>query len=257
MNRFHSNLKHIKLITFDVTDTLLTYTIPPAVEYSNAAKTFGLSHIDATKIQNAFRPHFKQMNSTYPNFGYNSELSTWDNWWRMLIKNIFFSIESNINEAILNDMIEHLLLKYESGACYIKAKKANEFIEKCRQDEKTVGVISNFDPRLKTIIKNTQLPAFDFVLTSYECGWAKPSNNIFNLALEKVNAKASEALHIGNTAKLDYIAAKEAGWNSVLITNDSNNWKEFKQINENHVFSSIENVFDKLETTETIIKPFD
>lgn len=79
-----------------------------------------------------------------------------------------------------------------------------------------LGVISNFDPRLHTIIKNLQLSGyFAFVLTSYETGLEKPDPRIFRKALEMTGAGG--LVHVGNDRVRDFDGARSAGLEGVLL----------------------------------------
>ena len=87
-----------------------------------------------------------------------------------------------------------------------------------------VGVISNFDERLESILASTKLlPYFSFVVTSYSHGVEKPNVSIFEEALRLASHKhgidiaPEEAIHIGDTLLNDYIGAKNARWNAVIV----------------------------------------
>lgn len=250
-NKFVKNLQKFKLVTFDVTDTLLKFRRHPGIEYANVATTLGYRNIQADKIAAQFSSNFKQMTNDYPNFGRNK--ISWDEWWRMLIFNIFNSAGTKISVKDSYRIADELIDKYETDECWEIHDKAVELIERMKENGKNVGIVSNFDPRLKFLVQNLKLPDFDFVLGSYEVGAAKPDPRIFDLALKLMNfnVEADEALHIGNTPTLDYIAAKESGWTSALITNGKDDWLEHKEkINGNRVFHSLGDFLAKLESED-------
>lgn len=89
-----------------------------------------------------------------------------------------------------------------------------------------MGVISNFDPRLRSILKELNLSNyFSFILTSYETSYTKPDINIFKIAqrtYENQNGfqlEETKALHVGNSLEHDVLGARNAGWNAALISN--------------------------------------
>jgi len=53
---------------------------------------------------------------------------------------------------------------------------------------------------------------FDVVLTSERAGAAKPSPEIFALALRKAGASAEQSLMIGDNTEADMLGARNAGW---------------------------------------------
>lgn len=251
MTKFVKNLQKFKLITFDVTDTLLKFKRHPGCEYAAAAKALGYGNVDPEKLIAQFSSNFKQMNIDYPNFGRHK--ISWETWWQKLVLNIFKSAGTSLSEKQIYRITDELIDKFESDECWDVADGAVELIEKIFESDKLVGVVSNFDPRLKFLLENMKLPKFDFVVGSYEVGAAKPDTRIFDLAIKLTNyhAMPKDALHIGNTPTLDYLAAKESEWSSVLITNGKNDWVEHKEkINENHVFESLNHFLNKLENDD-------
>ena len=94
-------------------------------------------------------------------------------------------------------------------------------LEQLKKDGLRLGVISNIDPRLEGILQQAGIRHyFEFALSSYEAGCAKPDSKIFQIALEKYSKQATdptECCHVGDTFKTDCIGATQAGWNAVLV----------------------------------------
>lgn len=108
-----------------------------------------------------------------------------------------------------------------------------------------MGIISNFDQRLESILQDVQIRQyFTFVLTSYDFGIEKPSLSIFEEALRLVRSLRKEtilpqeAMHIGDRIDNDYFGARSAGWNALLVKHED-------EIDENKV--PREDVFKNLE----------
>ena len=75
-----------------------------------------------------------------------------------------------------------------------------------------LGVISNFDSRLRTILLNLGVTEFfDDIVISSEVGTEKPAARIFSAALVRARVAASEALHIGDEPEADWLGAERAG----------------------------------------------
>jgi FMN phosphatase YigB (HAD superfamily) len=109
-----------------------------------------------------------------------------------------------------------------------------------------LGVISNFDSRLDVLLRNMKLNHyFDFVLSSYQAGFEKPQREIFMKAMqssELKDLKENECLHIGDTPVTDYLGAKEAGWNALLIHDKSPaqlKKKYGERVEDHEVFSNL------------------
>lgn len=254
INQLGKNLKQFKLITFDVTDTLLRFKNSPGYEYARAARNIGYPTVDVDKANQTFRTHFKSMIQSYPNFGRDHSIS-WENWWRTLVAKTMQSIDAKIPASDVRIIGDTLIDRYETSECWLKDPSADQLIDAIKSAGTSVGIISNFDPRLKYLVANMELPAFDFILASYEVGASKPDPKIFDLAVRmcpQAIVDCKQALHIGNTATLDYLAAREADWHSVLITNGSDEWQaqHGNEICADHVYCSLTDFLYKLENSE-------
>lgn len=248
------NLSRFKLITFDVTDTLLKFSRPPEIQYALAARRLGCRDVDERALAHCFRAHFRRMAHDYPNFGRCSKYD-WRWWWRTLVMDIFRDSHGHIDEGMLGLVADQLIEDYKTRDCWTKVELADGMIALARAHGKQVGIISNFDPRLGCILEAMGMPKPDFIVTSYEAAAQKPSWRIFDHALDLCNTRVlpGEALHVGNTPKLDYLGAKQAGWSSVLVNVD----REVEQgvsfgqeVNPEHVFKNFREFIHVLETAE-------
>ena len=91
-------------------------------------------------------------------------------------------------------------------------------LEKLRERGVILGVISNWDSRLKGILENTGLARyFDFILASTVVGSAKPDQIIFQTALKCSGVDPKDACHIGDEPKADVQGALNSGMDAILI----------------------------------------
>lgn len=83
-------------------------------------------------------------------------------------------------------------------------------------------VVSNWDWSLPLWLERTGLsPSIDAVVSSAVAGHAKPSPEIFRMALELVGAEPEEAIHVGDSLSSDVGGANAAGLRAVLISRAS------------------------------------
>jgi 2-haloalkanoic acid dehalogenase type II len=68
---------------------------------------------------------------------------------------------------------------------------------------------------------------FDVIMPSYEVGVIKPNPKIFELTLQKLGVKASEAVMVGDNLRDDVQAAESVGMRGILI--DRRNWNRHYQ----------------------------
>lgn len=93
-------------------------------------------------------------------------------------------------------------------------------LEKLRADGRSLGVISNMDPRIHKLLSESKLNCyFDFVLCSYEANCSKPSQEMFKRALAKFGQpiKPQECCHVGDSHSEDFLGATSSGWEAVHV----------------------------------------
>uniref|UniRef100_A0A1B0CDC3 Putative reg-2-like protein n=1 Tax=Lutzomyia longipalpis TaxID=7200 RepID=A0A1B0CDC3_LUTLO len=252
MNNLAKNLNRFRLITFDITDTLLRFKTAPAVQYVKAASKHGYSNVDQTQIANNFSRLFRQMTEKYPIFGYHhpQEIKGWRDWWRQLVIGVFEASHANIPAADLERIANYLIECFETSECWQRCSSAKHLVDDIQKVGKIIGVITNSDPRIRSVIRNLQLPEFDFITCSYEVGFQKPSHEIFDAAVQLAgqDVQSSESLHVGNTPHLDYLGAHSAGWTSILITNNCDSWKKYsKDIDTSKIFPTLQQFHEALK----------
>lgn len=227
-------LQGIRLVTFDATNTLLKFKMVPSQYYTKIARTYGYrgSESDA---QNKMRENFKMMWEQHPNFGRNSIL--WEEWWRQVVK---LTLQDHLPEGADTRSLGNTLINdFKTSKCWDVAAGSDTLLQIIKKKGIAIGVISNSDPRLYDILQNLGLSKyFDFILTSYDCGFSKPDSRIFQEALLRCKeiTKASESLHIGDDLEKDYIGARESGWHALLISNNETKIPPAKD----HVFANID-----------------
>ncbi|XP_034490285.1 rhythmically expressed gene 2 protein [Drosophila innubila] len=215
--QFVRNLQRFRLVTFDVTDTLLRLK-DPTTQYIQTAAANGVASLDRTKMELCFRQQFKWMSKKHKNYGRNTPNMEWQSWWLQLVAKTFNCVDANIPQDKLQIIAEQLLSLFRTSACWTHINCAAELVQCVRQAGKCVGVISNFDPSLPQVLSAMGFDKkFDFILTSYEAGVMKPDPGIFQIPVKRLQIAPSEALHIGNKFDLDYLGARNSGWSSLLV----------------------------------------
>ncbi|GFU93568.1 rhythmically expressed gene 2 protein [Trichonephila clavipes] len=191
---------------------------------------------DPDQVSRSFSHHWKLMNLKHPNYGRNTGVSSHE-WWKELVRRTFVTDSVDLAKNKLDSISDHLYNLYKSNVCWKVEPGAEILLKHLKQKHIVLGVISNFDERLDSVLKSNGLKSyFDFVLASYLVETAKPSKKIFDLALYQTGCvTASQALHIGDNVKLDYIAAKEAGWNALLFKRPHVDRESLKLVDSNDI----------------------
>lgn len=223
-----------KLVTFDITGTLLKYRSSPAVEYSNVLKKYDIE-VKLSTLENLINKNWIFMTRTFPNFGLNNGLG-WENYWRMYAHNVYseaFQLENITEHVPLKSIIDELMMIYSTGQTFEVQNGAINLLEYLKKEQVLMGVITNYDPRIKTMIKNLGLfHYFEFILSSYEVRYEKPDVKIFREAESFVNNGLNRNLflHVGDSYLLDFKGAKNAGWSACLVHANKNIVKQYPSL---------------------------
>jgi len=125
----------------------------------------------------------------------------------------------NVSDAVIRDSLDvHYAVTQKNWQL---EEDAIDCLNTLRQQNYSLGLVSNAgDHRdvLQLVEKFDLSPYFEFILTSAGCGYRKPHPRIFQLALEKLNAKPEEVAMVGDTLNADIVGANQAGLYSIWIT---------------------------------------
>jgi putative hydrolase of the HAD superfamily len=91
-------------------------------------------------------------------------------------------------------------------------------LEKLRRCGIRLGAISNWDERLRPLLRQLNLDRwFETILVSIEAGHPKPDPRIFALAAKQLKTAPAAILHIGDSPVEDLEGARAAGFQSLLL----------------------------------------
>ena len=81
-----------------------------------------------------------------------------------------------------------------------------------------LGIISNWDERLRPLLQELQLSRyFDVIVISCEVGFCKPDRVIFEEAGRKLALPLAAILHIGDNPNTDTVGARAAGMHALEL----------------------------------------
>jgi HAD superfamily hydrolase (TIGR01549 family) len=105
---------------------------------------------------------------------------------------------------------------------------AKKLIHQAKEQGK-VGLISNFThaPVIHKSLRKVGIDElFDVIVVSEEVGWRKPSTQIFQDALNRLQVQACEAVYIGDSPIEDIKGAKQSGLKTVFVPSQFNSLKD-------------------------------
>jgi len=139
-------------------------------------------------------------------------------------------IMEEVDMAHLNTEMDMLFFRY-SPIVYSKDTKETLY-ELASKSNTTLNILSNTafikGELLRELLINLDIAkCFNFQIYSDEIGMSKPNINLYYHLVENIqtmrnkdNIQLSEILHIGDNYKADYLGAKAAGLNALLINSN-------------------------------------
>jgi HAD superfamily hydrolase (TIGR01549 family) len=104
-----------------------------------------------------------------------------------------------------------------------------------------LGLISNFTHApviYKSLRKLDLCKHFNAIVVSEEVGWRKPSPEIFQAALTRLQVRAGEVVYVGDSPIEDVKGAKEAGLTTIFVPSQFNKLKDLAQSKQEPTFVS-------------------
>ncbi|HSY89815.1 MAG TPA: HAD family hydrolase [Candidatus Binatus sp.] len=92
-----------------------------------------------------------------------------------------------------------------------------EALDRIRR-EYAIAVISNADGKIDAVLRRCGIEdCFASITDSGNVGYEKPHPAIFEAALHAMKASAAESLYVGDVYSIDYVGARNAGMQAVLL----------------------------------------
>ncbi|KAM6441947.1 haloacid dehalogenase-like hydrolase domain-containing protein 3 isoform 1-T8 [Liasis olivaceus] len=235
----------LRLLTWDVKDTLLRLRLPVGESYSAEARAFGLQ-VPAEVLNCSFCQAHKSQSQRFPNYGLGQGLSS-KQWWLGVVLETF-RLAGVHDSSVLRPVADKLYRDYSSPKNWELLPGASETLQWCQQLGIPMAVVSNSDRRVQEILSQCNLRQyFQFVLTSEEVGFAKPDKRIFLEALRSAKVEPQLAAHVGDHYVNDYLAARKAGLHSFLFKMAGEQVESDMEVPENHLLPSLSDLRARIE----------
>jgi len=206
-------MQKTKVIFFDAGGTLFQPYPSVGHVYAKVAAHHGVQ-VDPELVEKIFHAKWHERNGLTTLAGLSSEKIERD-WWYSLVRDVF----GNLGEFDDFDSFFHELYDiFARAECWRLFDDTLPALEKIRGKGVRMGIISNWDHRLFSIVEQLGLSEFfEQVTASSAVGVAKPGKRIFEAALKAMNALPEESLHVGDSLEDDYHGATRAGLKAVLL----------------------------------------
>lgn len=204
-------IKEFEVIFFDAAGTLFQLRESVGAGYARVAAACGFT-LDPAATGAAFRERWA--GCPPPNPGAPSDDDD-RSWWRGLVDGILDSLGEipGLGDTERESLFEALYTHYAHHSAWQLYSETMEVLEFLQENTSCkLGVLSNFDRRLHTILEGFNLSGlFDRIVVSSEIGFSKPRPEIFAAAWRGLASSPARCLHIGDDPVHDWQGARDAG----------------------------------------------
>ncbi len=213
-----------------------------------------------------FKKFFIEENKLNPGYGILNQMTS-RQWWSSivskLIQNDKHISKFSSNTEFVRDISDILFDQFSEKNYWEKYDNCDLILKSLKEKGYILGIISNFDERLFTLLENLELKKnFEFIRIPFNSnGYAKPNKEIFlnTMSLIKNNdIEPNQFLHVGDNIELDYEASKKCGFKSLLIYH--NGESELKKIANskfyNEIITNKSYAFNLIELKNKILDKF-
>jgi putative hydrolase of the HAD superfamily len=198
-----------RAIFFDAAGTLVRLTKTVGRHYAFVGERIGLS-LDPAALDRAFEDVWKRMPDR-PATGVPREDDD-KGWWRGLVDQVLEQVAPTTKELDRDNFFEAAYAHFAEAQVWELYPETLEVLETLRPVYE-LGVISNFDGRLRMILEGLGIAHFfSAIVLSSEVGADKPDGLIFQRAAELLGVSPQEALHVGDDPVRDWQGAAAAGF---------------------------------------------
>ncbi len=200
--------KPVRAVFFDVGGTLMRPYPSVGAVYAAIASFYGIT-ASADDMERAFRESWAALKR--PGLTVSRK-----DWWRELV----FRTLGQENQACFDELFE----TFARPDVWRVFPDVEETVREARARGLHVGIISNWDERLRPLLDKTELrDHFDSLTISCEVGTEKPSAEIFLAALQAAAVTPDEAIHIGDSESEDMQGAQAVGMGAFLVDRQGHN----------------------------------
>ena len=193
-------------VLFDAAETLFTTRGSVGEIYAGVARKFG-SPAQPPDIQEAFRQHFPHSGPLHP--------SHEKQWWKNVVHNVFDDVGMVQDFDQFFDEIYDL---FRDSRGWMLFPETAHVLEVCRRQGLKLGLISNFDSRVYSVLKDLRIDHFFSSITiCSETGYAKPQPEIFHAAISSLQTTPDRILFAGDSLVDDYTAGQNVGLDAILV----------------------------------------
>lgn len=189
---------NIRAITFDVGGTLIEPWPSVGHVYAEVAASFGVGEISPQWLTSRFMSAWK----AWADFDYTRES------WFALVRQSFGEVAASLPAEYFPAVYD----RFSDPDTWRIYDDVRPTLESLTRRGVQLGVISNWDERLRSLLERLELTSyFSSLVISCEVGATKPDARLFHQAAAELAVPPSELLHVGDSHAMDVLGANKSG----------------------------------------------
>lgn len=192
----------MKAVFFDVGGTLVRPWPSVGAVYATVAARHGIAG-EAAVFEESFRRAWRDLRPG------GALTSSSKDWWRQVV--------TRAVPGATAACFEELYAVFARADAWQVFPDVADTLAEARRRGWHVGVISNWDDRLRPLLGALGLTDWDSLTISCETGAEKPAAQVFARALAAAGVTADQALHVGDSYAEDVVGATGVGMRAVLV----------------------------------------
>ena len=187
---------------------------PVGVTYAEVAKRFG-ANLNPIDLEHGFRAAWKTVPRLPDTPGPRADDGR--TWWRDVVMQTLENARVEVEPFC--DFFDAVYQEFTLPGVWRLEPGALDLLRDLRRAGFRLGIISNFDLRLREILKDVGvLDLFEQIVVSSQVGAEKPSARIFEEALRRFAVEPAELLHVGDDEKADGDGARALGIQAFILS---------------------------------------
>ena len=206
----------IRAITFDAAHTIFHPHPSVGAIYQEVMLRFGLNY-SASELEAGFQGAFTSVAKDETILDSEARERSY---WKAIVAASIRRLEPQPDDfvALFDELWEEFALGHRWK---VKADTA-PLLSELRSRGFIVSLLTNWDSRVHRVIADSQVKGcFDHVFVSSEIGFEKPDPRIFKSVQERLNLRAKQILHVGDSLQHDIEGALSVGWQAIRLLSEA------------------------------------
>ncbi len=205
-------------VLFDAVGTLIELREPVGETYRRFAVDAGVD-LSAARIEEAFGRVFAAAPPmAFPGTTPEEAAELERDWWRTRVRETFRAADQMQRFEAFEAFFDALWRHFSRADSWRVRTGARPLLRELKTIGFRLALVSNFDHRLRELLGGLDLAdPFEAVVLPADCGFAKPSPEIFLVACERIGCAPDDCTYVGDHPDEDIAGANSAGLRAIDV----------------------------------------